>query len=75
MRREEERLREKRDNGAPALRVNHREIPQQPWSWPQVWPRRQKLPQQWAQAGPVPMEGVERMNAVMVCSNQRVEFA
>jgi len=43
--------------------------------WSQVWPRRQKAPQQQVLTGPVPMERVERTNMVMVCPNQRVGFA
>jgi len=31
--------------------------------------------QQWAQAGLAPIEGVERINAVMVCPNQRIGLA
>ena len=33
------------------------------------------MPQQWIQAGPAPIEGVERMNVVMMHSNQKAEFA
>jgi len=43
-------------------------------SQPQVWPRRQEASPQQAQAEPVPIEGVERMNTVIVCPNQRVVF-
>jgi len=43
--------------------------------WPQVWPRRQEVPQQQVLAGPTPIEGVERTNIVMVYSNQRARFA
>ena len=43
--------------------------------WPQVWPRRQKVSQQWALTGPAPMKRVERTNIVMVHPNQRVGFA
>ena len=42
---------------------------------PQVWLRKQEASQQWILVGPALMERVERMNAVIVCSNQRVEFA
>ena len=37
----------------------------------QVWSRRQETPQQWVPAEPALMERVERINMVMVCSNQR----
>jgi len=74
-RREEERLRGKKDNnGAPAPRSNQQEAPRQILPRPQVWPRRQELPQQRAQTGPVPMEGVERTNAAVVTSQQRAGF-
>ena len=33
------------------------------------------MQQQWALIGSAPMEGVERMNAVIVYSNQRAGFA
>ena len=47
-RREEERLRGKKDNnGAPAPRSNQQEAPRQILPRPQVWPRRQELPQKW----------------------------
>jgi len=42
--------------------------------WPQVWPRRQKMPQQWILAGSAPMEEVKRTNTVMMCPNQRAGF-
>jgi len=37
-----------------------------------VWQRRQEMPQQWATIGPAPIEGVERMDAVMIHPQQRV---
>ena len=40
--------------------------------WSQVWLRRQEVPQQRAQTGPVLMEGVERTSAIMVCPQQRI---
>jgi len=66
-RREEERLRGRRDIGPQTSRQNQ-EIQWQILPQPQVWARRQEVPQQWAQVGPTPMEGVKRTNAVMVCS-------
>ena len=33
---------------------------------PQVWPRRQKMPQQLILTEPAPMEGIERINTTMV---------
>ena len=46
-RREEERLRGKRDiNGAPAPRLNQQRVLGQVLPRPHVWPRRQELPQQ-----------------------------
>jgi len=41
---------------------------------PQVWPKRQKTPQQQAPIGPAPMEDVERTNAAMVTPQQRTGF-
>jgi len=60
-RREEERLREKKEmmGGAP------KQEQRQSLLRPLVWQRRQPLPQQ-ATTGPAPMEGVERTNAVVV---------
>ena len=60
-RREEERLRNKKEQGGGAPKQEQRQI------LPQllVWQRRQMLPQQ-ATTGPAPMEGVERMNMVVV---------
>ena len=43
--------------------------------WPQVWPRRQEVPQQQVQTGLALIEGVERTNAVMACPQQRIGFA
>ena len=57
-RREEERLRGKKEGEAPK-QEQRQSLPQ-----PLVWQRRQ-MPQQ-ATMGPAPMEGVERMNAVVV---------
>jgi len=74
-RREEERLREKKENnGASAPRLNNRETFGQSLPWPQVWPKRQETPQQWVPIGLTPMEGVERTNAAMVTPQQRTGF-
>jgi len=60
-RREEERVREKKEQGGGALKQEQRQnLPR-----PLVWQRRQSLPQQ-ATTGPTPMEGVERTNVVVV---------
>jgi len=60
-RREEERLRGKKETTGGAPKQEQRQsLPQ-----PLVWQRRQPLPQQ-ATTGPAPMEGVERTNAVVV---------
>ena len=60
-RREEERLRGKKEVGGGAPKQEQRQsLPQ-----PLVWQRRQPLPQQ-ATTGPALMEGVERTNAVVV---------
>jgi len=70
--REEEWLRGKKENNrAPASRLNNREAFGQSLPWPQVWPRRQELPQQWVLIGPAPMEGVERTNATMARPQQQ----
>ena len=59
-RREEERLREKKEAmGSAPKQEQRRNLPR-----PLVWQRRQ-MPQQ-ATTGPAPMEGVERTNAVVV---------
>ena len=58
-RREEERLK-KKEVGGGAPKQERQSLPR-----PLVWQRRQPLPQQ-ATTGPVPMEGVERTNAVVV---------
>ena len=59
--REEERLRGKKEMIGGAPKQEQRQILSQPL----VWQRRQPSPQQ-ATTGPVPMEGVERTNAVVV---------
>ena len=74
-RREEERLRGRRDNNrAPAPRLNQQEAPRQILPQPQVWLRRQELPQQWVLVGPAPMKGVKRTNTTMVTPQQRAGF-
>ena len=60
-RREEERLRSKKEHGGGALKQEQRQILPRPL----VWQRRQ-MPSQQAITEPVPMEGVERMNMVVV---------
>ena len=59
-RREEERLRGKKEVGGGVQKQERQNLPR-----PLVWQRRQPLPQQ-ATTGPAPMEGVERTNAVVV---------
>ena len=60
-RREEERLRGKKEATGGAPKQEQRQsLPQ-----PLVWQRRQPMPQQ-ATTGPAPMEGIERTNAVVV---------
>ena len=59
-RQEEERLKKKEVGGGAPKQEQRQSLPQ-----PLVWQRRQPLPQQ-ATTGPAPMEGVERMNAVVV---------
>ena len=60
-RREEERLRGRKETGGMALKQEQRQILPRPL----VWQRRQMPPQQ-ATTGPAPMEGVKRTNAVIV---------
>ena len=60
-RREEERLRGRKEQGGGATKQEQRQILPRPL----VWQRRQQLPQQ-ATTGPAPMEEVKRMNAVVV---------
>ena len=57
-RREEERLRGKKEVGGGTQKQERQNLPR-----PLVWQRRQPLPQQ-ATTGPAPMEGVERTNVV-----------
>ena len=74
--REEERLRGKKEtNGAPTPRLNQQGTLGQSLPWPQVWPRRQELPQQWVPTGPALMEGVERTNVAIANSQQRAGFS
>jgi len=71
-RRKEKRLKGRKEtNGAPALRSNQQEALGQSLPWPQVWPKRQKLPQQWVLTGSTLMEGMERTNAVMARPQQQ----
>jgi len=73
--REEERLRGKKEtNGAPTPRLNQQGVLGQSLPWPQVWPRRQELPQQWVPTEPALMEGIERTNAAMATPQQRAGF-
>ena len=60
-RREEERLRGKKETMGGAPKQEQRQIMPRPL----VWQRRQQPPQQ-ATIGPAPMEGVERTNTVVV---------
>ena len=68
-RKEEERLRERKETTGGAPKQEQKlNMPR-----PLVWQRRQQ-PSQQATIGPIPMEGVERMNAAMVTPQQRVGF-
>ena len=60
-RREEERLRGKKEGGGGAPKQEQK----QNLPWPLVWQRRQPLPQQ-AIMGPAPIEGIERTNTVVL---------
>ena len=60
-RREEERLRGRKEQRGGALKQEQKQILPRPL----VWQRRQQLPQQ-ATTGPALMEGVERTNAVVM---------
>jgi len=71
----EEWLKSRRNNRALVPRSNNAETNRQQLLQPQVWPRRQEILQQWTLAGPALIERVERINIVMVCFNQRIEFA
>jgi len=74
--RKEERLRGKKENNrALTPRLNNQEAHRQKLSQPQVWPRRQEMPQQQAPTEPALMEEVERTNMVMVNSQQRAGFS
>ena len=66
-RREEERLRGKKEsNRALAPKWNNQEIQRQILLQPQVWQRRQEMPPQQVTIEPALIEGVERMNVVVV---------
>ena len=58
-RKEEERMRGRKEGGAPK-QEQRQNLPR-----PLVWQRKQPLPQQ-ATTGPAPMEGIERTNAVVI---------
>jgi len=74
-RREEEKLKGGKDtNGAPTSRSIQQGASGQSLPWLQVWPRRQKTPQQQVPTGLAPMEGVERTNTAMVTPQQRTGF-
>ena len=65
---EKERLRDRREIGAPAQKTNIQVATSrtqgQQLSQPKVWPRRQEIPQQYAVLALI--EGVERMNIVVI---------
>ena len=71
-RKEKERLRGQWELGTTVPKQNN-EMQRQQMPWSQVWLRRQEVSQQRAQTGPVPIEGVERTSAIMVCPQQRIE--
>ena len=66
-------MRRRREMEALAQRQNTR-VQGQQLPQPQVWLRRQKVPQQQVLAGPTPIKGVERKNTVMMNPNQQAEF-
>ena len=74
-RREEERLRRRRDNRVLAPRLNNMEAFQQQLLQSQIQPRRQEVPQQQILAKHAPMEEVERTNVVIVRPTQRAGLA
>ena len=67
-------MRGQRDNRALALRFNNNKVQWQQLPQPQIWPRRQKIPQQQVLTGPALIKRVERTNVVIVCPQQRVGF-
>ena len=74
-RRKEERIRGKKENNrVPISRSNNQEAHRQILPWPQVWPRRQEMPQQWAPVGLALMEEVKKTNVVMINPQQRAGF-
>jgi len=68
-RREEERLRERKEQGGTRQQEQRQTMPR-----PLVWQRRQ-MPSQQATTRPTLMEGVERTNAVIVQLQQRTGLA
>jgi len=68
-RREEEGLRGQREPGgiAPRQQEQRQIMPR-----PLVWQRRQEMPPQQVTTGPAPIEGVEKMNVLMVWPQQRI---
>ena len=70
--REEERIRGKKEsNEALTLRSSNQEVQRQSLPWPQVWPRRQEMPQQQVLIKPAPMKGVERTNVAITRLQQQ----
>ena len=67
----EERLRERQEIGAQASRLNNMEILQQQMPQPQVWLRRQEIPQQQVLIELALMERVERTNVVVTRNQER----
>ena len=70
-RKEEERLRRERNNKTLTSKLNNQEIQGQILLRPQVWPRRQEIPQQIGPTRPALMKEVERMNMVITRSQQQ----
>ena len=64
-------MREQREIGAQAPRLNNMEILQQQMPQPQVWLRRQEIPQQQVLIELALMERVERINIVITRNQER----
>ena len=64
-------MRERQEIGAQASRLNNMEILQQQMPQPQVWLRRQEIPQQQVLIELALMERVERTNVVVTRNQER----
>jgi len=68
-------LKGKRESNGVLTPRSNQEVQRQILLRSQVWPKRQKISQQWVPMGPTPMEGVKKTNMAMMKPQQtRVGF-